>query len=256
MDIPTKRNRTPAPAVQWLSAALIGAVVATVSFFTMAAVSGPANATELSAPAKMNCPLRYKLPGDIGKKDVTSTSQAKFDKYSWQSFLALNAGKSGKKYDTESTSPPWTKWSSTDGLLECARAPNSKNCVCPGGDCFASGATYYPDECLKVDGYKNYRVLAEVSKVDDLFLQATHGSLSNDPLIDANGNFLRFEILVSPVTHKYVVNNKFYDAEVLNNLTEDLMFPCGEQSYKGGNPNKTKSGSYVVKNAWMELPKT
>jgi hypothetical protein len=90
--------------------------------------------------------------------------------------------------------------------------------------------------------------------VDDLFLQATHGQLSNDPLIDANGNFLRYEIMVSPAAQKYVVKKQFYDADVLNTLTKDVKFPCGKEDYTAGNPNNRKSGAYIVKNAWMELP--
>lgn len=235
--------------------AVAGAALALATAALAIITAAPAQAEEpvalagLSQAAALNCPMRYKLPGD-----VSNMSQADFDKYSWQTFLALNTGKKGKRYDRKGNKVPWSKWSSTDGLIECARNPKSKNCVCPNGDCFASGAEYYPDECRAIEGHKNYRVLAEVSKVDDLFLQATHGALSNDPLIDANGHFLRFEILASPVTHKYVVDNEFYDASVLDNLTEDLLFPCGEQSYTGGNPKNTKSGAYVVKNAWMQLP--
>jgi len=204
----------------------------------------------------LNCPLRYDLPGDVGSGNVLNMSQGRFDKYSWKTFLALNASGVGKRVNRDGdNTTQWMNWSSTDGLIECARNPNSKNCVCPGGDCTAPGTEYYPDECMAIDGYKKYRVLAEVSKVDDLFLQATHGQLSNDPLIDANGKFLRFEIMVSPVTHRYVVNNKLYDATVLDGLTKDLKFPCGESAYTGGNPAHWQSGAYVVKNAWMELPK-
>ncbi|MEJ8571655.1 hypothetical protein [Microbaculum marinum] len=203
----------------------------------------------------MSCPLRYKLPGDVRADLPSDSAQGAFDKYSWRTFLALNAQGVGKRISRRGDNQTqWSRWSSTDGLINCARDPDSPNCKCPDGDCFASGTEYYPDECMAIDGYQKYRVLAEVSKVDDLFLQAGHGELSNDPLIDANGNFLRFEIMVSPAAQRYVVDNELYDGDVVNGLTENVNFPCGREGYRRGDPASRKAGAYVVKNAWMELP--
>lgn len=226
----------------------------TLAAMSPAPVAGAVN-TDSAEANSYSCPLAYDLPADVDVTLPSDDAGDAFADYSWKTFLALNAPGVGQMVSlTGDNKTQWSQWSSTDGLIECARDPGSKNCVCPNGDCFASGTKYYPDQCMAIDGYEKYRALAEVSKTDDLFLQATHGQLSNDPLIDANGNFLRFEILVSPTTQKYVVKNKFYDADVLDNLTKNLKFPCGKAAYTGGNPNSKRSGSYMIKNAWMELP--
>ncbi len=220
----------------------------------MLAALGAKSVGDVSSPEALTCSLNYNLPGDIGVT-LPSKNHPAFDKYSWETFRALNAPGVGERLATIGDNrTQWEKWSSTESLIQCAREPESPNCVCPGGDCFASGTRYYPDECRAIKGYRKYRILGEVSKVDDLFLQATHGGLSNDPLIDANGNFLRFEILASPVTHDYVIDNEFYTAAALDAQTENLVFPCGVESYTGGDPANTKSGAIVVKNAWMLLP--
>jgi len=219
---------------------------------SLARIAGPA-AVAAEPPAAMSCPLKYNLPGDVDVTLPIDNSHGAFDEYSWQTFLALSAPGVGKRVSlTGDNKTQWRKWSSTVDVIQCARDPQS--CVCRSGNCMAYGARYYPEECTAVRGYKRYRVLDQLSKIDDSFLQAGHGALSNSPLVDANGNFVRYEILVSPVAHSYVTKNQYYDASVLDGLTKDLKFPCGRESYTGGKPTSRRSGSYIVKNAWMQLP--
>jgi hypothetical protein len=81
--------------------------------------------------------------------------------------------------------PQWREWSSTADLLNQAD---------PG----PSGSRFYPEECKEIPYYEDYRVIDQVGKVNDSFQEATEDALSTSPVIDKNGNFLRYEILISP----------------------------------------------------------
>ena len=207
------------------------------------------------------CPVRYDLPADIALDLPSPLGQVVYDRYSWSTFLALAAPAVGARVNRNGDNQTqWDQWSSTVDLIQCNL--DSSDCVCPHGNCATSGARYYPPECRKVRDYRKYRVLDQMSKVDDAFLESAQtnnngtpvGGLSNSPVVDANGNFLRYEILTSPATYNFMVKNKYYDNAVLLGLKKSVTFPCGEVNYRGGNPANERLGALVVKNAWMDLP--
>jgi hypothetical protein len=218
----------------------------------------------LQGPGGM-CPVRYDLPAEIplqlpaGADD--GRAQAQMDRYSWSIFLALAAPGVGEHVSRKGDNPTqWDQWSSTVDLIRCNLNPDQEGCVCPDDDCMRSGARYYPPECREIEGFEQYRVLDQFSKVDDSFLESEQGAggnpfggLSNSPLVDAKGNFTRYEILPSPVAHDYVVDNQLYNESVLDSLPFTVMFPCGEESYTEGDPADPQVGAFIVKNAWIEL---
>jgi len=206
-----------------------------------------------SAGAAPSCSISYNLPGDVG----SSPTQATLDAYSWQMFLALNAPKAGSSVSTTgdnptlwggSSSSPITAtspgWSSTDDLLQQVTQTSAP----------AFGSHYYPIECQAVKNYKNYRVVDELNKVADNTFEATVKNLSGSPAIGTNGKFLRYEILLSPITFSTVVSNQWYLQSVLNSLTAPLSFPCGLQSAGGptASPATAGIGPFTIKNAWMD----
>lgn len=206
--------------------------------------------TEVADFPGEQCSLDYNLPADI-PASLADTSQSDFEQYSWQSFLALNAPTVGGEIsllgDNETQ---WRLWSSTVDLIECNIDPSK--CVCPDGDCAQSGARYYPDACRDHPDFGRYRVIAGIDKADDLFLEAKSGGLSNDPVIDSQGRFLRYEIVVSPAMYRDVVSQGLYDWDVLENLESDVLLQCGNASYTGGDPANPAMGALLLKIAWME----
>lgn len=203
------------------------------------------------------CSIAYNLPGDIGDFGADPPDQEDLDIYSWQLFLALNAPAVGKSVSTTGDNPtlwggsaasPITSsnpgWSSTDDLLQAV----TSSYVPP------YGTHYYPSACKQIQGYQSYRVIDELDKVDDSFFQATVGGLSNSPAVATNGTFLRYEILISPVTYDTITTNKWYQSSVLNSLTSSLSFPCGVQSAGGpkASPADPGIGPITIKNAWMD----
>ncbi|MCH2170469.1 hypothetical protein MK489_06775 [Myxococcota bacterium] len=160
--------------------------------------------------------------------------------FSWRTFLAINARKVGNRVSVNGDNPTqWSRWSSTADLL------NQDN---PG----KSGSRAYPVSCRKIRNFRRYRAIQQVGKVDDSFLEATTGKLSNDPVIDRHGNFLRYEILLSPAFYNYLKETRLYERDTLLKQTTDLNLPCGDVDYVRGNPSDPRSGAMVLKAAWMD----
>jgi|GEM_PF-2060928 len=161
--------------------------------------------------------LDYDLPGDISELD-----QSSIDLYSWKTFLALSAPAVGERIaETGDNVTQYEKWSSTEDLIRCNL--DSAGCICPDGDCANSGARYYPPECQALAGFNAFRVIGNSDKADDSFLEAKNQGLSNQPVMDSQGNFVRYEILVSPANYEHVVANRYFSWPDLLNVTQNVF---------------------------------
>jgi hypothetical protein len=191
-----------------------------------------------------SCSLTYNLPGDISES-VLDATDGTFAEFSWQTFLALNAPEVGGQISVNGDNPTqWAQWSSTADLLNL-----SASGLPPG----PSGSRYYPPICRSVPDYEDYRAIHQVGKVDDSFQEAQTLGLSGQPVIDQNGNFVRYEILINPVLHDQVVREGLYHRDTLLGLQSDIELTCGEAGYSGGDPSNPGIGSMVVKAAWMDV---
>lgn len=245
------RVRAAVKSETWRCIRGLGAWRALLPTVAACAIAGAGFAEAGAAGSGPSCSLSYDLPGDVGISLPTTDAQGYFDELSWSTFLAINAPEVGGEVSTDGDNrTQWQDWSSTVDLIQCQVDPQS--CGCPPGGC-VSGDHFYPPECQEIPDFQNYRVLDQLSKVDDSFLQAANGSLSNDPLIDSLGKFVRYEIQLSPATYDFIVENRYFDESVLAAITEPVVFPCGEESYTGGDPADPRVGGIVLKNAWMEL---
>lgn len=211
-------------------------------------------APAVAAASDYSCDLSYELPGDVSMRLPTSDpteAQWAFDLLSWNTFLAINAPAVGAKPSLLGDNrTQWDQWSSTVDLIQCQNDPS--DCVCPDGRC-RSGDQYYPPACQAIPNYQDYRVLAQLSKIDDSFLEAARGQLSNHPVLDANGHFVRYEILLNPVAYDFVASSGLYNQAGFQALAGPVTFPCGDSLYQGGDPADPRVGAIVVKAAWMEL---
>lgn len=195
------------------------------------------------------CNLTYNLPADMSPSsectNSSDTDQCNFDNYSWQTFLALNAPGVGSQVSISGdNSTQWAGWSSTADLLDQGSNPGP------------SGSRFYPTECQSIPNYQNYRVIDQVGKVDDSFLEAQTQGLSANPVVASNGTFLRYEILLSPATYDWVVSQGLNTVTTLKAWAEAgivVNFICGDGSYTGGDPANPEMGAIVLKNAWMEM---
>ena len=192
--------------------------------------------------ATASCSLTYNLQADLTQDIPEPATNADFMEFAWNHFLALNAPSVGGQISvTGDNVPLWTQWSSTADML------NQTN---PG----PSGSRYYPAACKSIADYQNYRVLQQVGKADDSFLEAQKGGLSDHPVIDSAGHFLRYEILLSPAMYNEVLAKKWNDPAVLADLNTNILFSCGDVSKDtgGGDPANPNMGAIVLKVAWRE----
>lgn len=148
-------------------------------------------------------------PGTLPTPPATF-DQASADVFSWETFGAI-AGQ-------------WDDWYTTADMI-----------------CAGENQRFIPAACKSLSSeYPNTRVLQQVGKVDDSFIEADVNGLSGLPVIDQNGNFLRYEIYpYYPSTYDWIIQNGLNKA-----VTADVDFPC---SGSAGAPSMT------VKLAWMDV---
>jgi len=207
----------------------------------------------LSALAQVCSVETTRIPADIPVPNVDATPST-FQKFSWDSFLGLTAAEvGGPPAASPSQDPLWREWSSVVDMLSCQDSPTPAGCECANGDCGQSGARFFPASCRGIPGYENYRVLGQRGQFDDSFLQASVGGVTNHAVIDQFGNFLRYEILVSPVNYATVIDEQLWDADVLDARQDDLNFSCGTSEYNGGDPAHPGMGDITLKLAWMDV---
>lgn len=219
------------------------------------------------------------LPGDVDpalKKALEDKSafplvQREFDLYSWQMFLALawptdNNGKSAPNLtDTGFGAPRWTLWHTSPSIFQpdggvpaaCAKpgpmmlaAPRDlSRPVSKGLKAFSAEAV----ASAKGD-QRNTRFLGVISAVGEL----NAGNLGQDiqqaftgPLIDQNGEFVFYEIMIDPNETKYLCDNGLY------NINGQVKFakanPGVNLNMPSGSPMIDGSGSFELKFAWRVL---
>ena len=179
------------------------------------------------------------LPGDV---DTTQPPPATdFDVFSWQSFVAINSppgsGTIGGNGDNVTV---WeSAWMSDYQILDSSTPP-------PWGT-----APTYPQGCEGgiYPPPPGTRVLAAITKGLDLASSALgpqHATTpGNGPLIDQNGNYVRFEILVNHDMYQYIVSNELYTKSGQSNFApgQPISFPLSQL-------NGSAEGAIMLKVAW------
>ncbi|MEL7164665.1 MAG: hypothetical protein AAGL96_04260 [Pseudomonadota bacterium] len=174
------------------------------------------------------------LPADV---DVTAgmATPSDFDVFSWESFLALNAPADETALsDAPDHEPVWATWMEDfqilvgDGQVPPPwGAPRSIPAAC---------------RALATDTQIT-RVLTHTAKtagVVNLFEQAQAG-----PLIDQNGAYVRYEILVNAPMYDYIVDNRLYNLTGLNGF--------GRIEFPSGNLRTGDIGAIMIKAAWKVM---
>ncbi len=168
-----------------------------------------------------------------------------FDYYSWLTFIALNAPEDGQapapgnNGDTQ-----WEEWREVSDLMLPGGAE-------PGG---FDAPRVIPDACKGIDGERMLRVVRRpgLNKAGTHPIDVTsevNQPFDSGPLIDQNGNFVRYEILVNEPMYEYIVQNKLYSKAGQNAFTGPVVFP------EGNNTTGTSGtmGAIMVKAAWKVL---
>lgn len=238
-------------ASHYLSRAGYGLVIATllgcagsVSTPTPTLTSTNQNLVRLAASGTNQLPaLSSDIPFDVTVNGpITLDSlQDDFDVLSWDTFVALNwpvaaNGQPDKskvigQYGDNAT--VWQTWKeSSDIFLPKGATPS------PWGS-----SRQIPAQCRNVLK-PNMRFLQQIGKTPNL-LEESVEPFKTGPLIDQNGRYARFEILVNQPMFDYIIANKLFSKQGQANFT-NVVFPCGSAS------NKTV-GAIMAKAAWKLL---
>jgi len=174
-------------------------------------------------------PLSAKIPGDVAR----GASASDIDNFSWQSFVAVNwpASGNGKIGQAGDNVAVWQFWKQdVDVLVPEGKVPIPWSQPSP-----------VPSECTE-KAPLGTRILTHNTtggKQGD-FLEPGKG-----PLIDQNGEYVRFEILVNKAMYDFILTNKLYSKAGQTAYKGQVAFPSGQQ---GGAP-----GAIMLKVAWKIL---
>lgn len=203
--------------------------------------TGPAGAGGQQAPT-----LSPDVPPDV---TATGTSlpalQADFDRLSWATFIALNwpADARGepdrnKVIGQDGDNPPvWEAWKETyEVFLPGGRRP-------PDWGTPRTPPDDWPPACKGLF-QKGNRLLVQIAKVPNVLTQAVQ-PFNTGPLIDQNGRYARFEILINRPMFQAILDGQLYSKQG-QQAAGKVVFPCGSKQ-------TGEVGAIVVKAAWKLL---
>ncbi|MDQ0462646.1 hypothetical protein QO010_000394 [Caulobacter ginsengisoli] len=225
------------------------------------------------------------MPGDINipfqqaleKAQLFPLVQREFDLYSWQMFFAVNwpTSATGAPAPTltatgNGLAPHWANWQTvpqiyrTDGQRPdaCPKLQVPKPMVLPGAKkpaaakplpllAVSKGLTPFSEQ--KTADPRTTRFLGVISAVGDLNVN-TLGDIQQaftGPLIDQNGEFVYYEILMDPNEVGYLCSNALYNINgqvAFSNAGQKVVMPWGDEPQQW-------SGSFEIKIAWKVLKK-
>ncbi len=249
-------------------------------------------------------PLRCDIPGDFfspakGNERTLDRLQHDFDIYSWETFIAINwptisNGEPDKSLVIGSASNGdnhtcWEEWKSVLEvfLKDGAKPPewdqeSSLSAMLPIGK-FEADKIDPNKDVLTADGKKSagmtvnqafnnpdYRFVNKIGKMHSWF--ANEQSLDSGPLVDRNGRYLRYEILINKDAFEYVVRNRLYSIQGQQDYIDTnrhFVFPSGsfkladeskpfsdfeyDASVNNRRPVTKSDGAIILKAAWKEL---
>ncbi len=185
------------------------------------------------------CQPQFVAPFDL------ANLQHGFDYYSWLTFIALNAPQDGSAPapgndgDTQ-----WEDWREIpDIMLPGGATPpawDAPRIIPPA--CQANGKSASLRIVSRAGLNKaGVHPLEVASEVDQPF--------NSGPLIDQNGNFVRYEIMVNEPMYQYIVQNGLYSKAGQEAFAGPIDFPEGNNT-SGSNGTM---GAIMIKAAWKVL---
>lgn len=206
-------------------------------------------ATTTMAPADPAIVLSPKIPGDaqFGPLPPNPTNEQKllaiqgdFDIYSWNTFIALNwpPGPDGNG------DPNKTIGQNGDNDTVWEHYRNVDNVFLPGGaKPTYNGPGTVPTQC-KASYKPGMKIITQVGKTPTV-LTAFSQPFNTGPIIDQNGNYTRFEILVNKPMFDYILQNTLYSKAGQKVFSGAVKFPCGVLN--------GPEGAIMVKAAWKVI---
>ncbi|SDR60792.1 hypothetical protein SAMN05519103_07121 [Rhizobiales bacterium GAS113] len=216
------------------------------------------------------------MPGDVDialkdeleKAKQFSKVQREFDLNAWQMFLALNwptndQGRPAPRLEDTSFGPPhWTLWHNGSTIFQdggaipaaCAQPVAMRQLVLTRDIArpVSRGLPAFRLEANAVANPRATRFLGVISAVGELNVANVGGDIQQaftGPLIDQNGNFVFYEIMIDPNEVTYLCDHKLY------NINGQVDFTKGgnKVDMPTGHPSQDWSGAFELKLAWKVL---
>jgi uncharacterized protein YrzB (UPF0473 family) len=185
---------------------------------------------------------------DGSKNTALENRQRGFDYYSWLTFIALNSPAEGGSIG-QSGPDARTKWESRDNFMHLLDVM-IKDPV-PGKKEPKWNEREIPKECVSKykDTVKNINEMMVIEMIEETFNEP----FKTGALIDQQGNYALFDILMNKQMFEYIRENKLYSrTEQVANAGLKVDFPSGfnpdEGKTEGGDP-----GAIMVKVSWKVI---
>lgn len=216
-----------------------------IILFAALLVSAKAQTQATAPPPIVLSPV---IPGDVNitaKTVSIDAFQPDFDVYSWNTFIALNwpvgpDGKADPRQQIGAKGDNDTVWEHYRDVRDVF-LPNGKK---PSWN----GSPQEPP--VPVKGFKKgMAVLSQVGKTPNVLTDASQ-PFNTGPLIDQNGNYTRFQILINKTMFDYILNNSLYSKAGQKVFTPPVNFTCGSLA-SGSKP--AVEGAIMVKASWKVI---
>jgi hypothetical protein len=170
--------------------------------------------------------------------DELANMQRGFDFYSWLTFIALNSPADGNiiGHGPRPGGDAVTKWEALSNYRPLAAVMLAK------GAKPTWGTRIVPDLCKPLDGPD--KIILQLGEA------AWNQPFKTGPLIDQNGNYALFDILINKPMFDFVVNKGLYSKQGQERFDSDIAFPLGVNP-AGNEPGRM--GAVMLKVSWHIL---
>ena len=161
--------------------------------------------------------------------------QKAFDFYSWLTFIALNSPSAGGTIGKDARTI-WEQWKEVEDIM------------LPDGSAPAPWNQPHIRPMICPTAPTNTLILQMVGKTPNVLSETTQPFLTG-PLIDQQGQYVHYEILVNKPMFEFIVQNKLYNRQGQAAFSGPIVFPIGEVT-QGQNGT---IGAIMIKAAWKIL---
>jgi hypothetical protein len=194
------------------------------------------------------CQENVNFRGPEASKTALENLQRGFDFYSWLTFIALNSPADGRSIE-QSNPDTRTKWESRNNFMHLLDVM-IKDPV-PGKNEPKWQNREIPKECVSKykDKVKNINDMMVIEMIEETFNEP----FKTGALIDQQGNYALFDILMNKQMFDYILDNKLYSkASQMESAGLKVDFPSGFNPEKGkiegGDP-----GAVMIKVSWKVI---
>jgi hypothetical protein len=189
------------------------------------------------------CQQVVNITGPFGD-DSLANRQRGFDFYSWLTFIAMNSPADGSpigkgKMQGGDARTKWEDLANYRPLADIMLSDGAKP---------EWGTRIVPDKCKPLDQPEGEKIIFQLGE------EAFNQPFKTGPLIDQDGNYALFDILMNKPMFSYVQSNGLYSKKGQQDFKEDVSFPLGSNpGKKDGKDVPGRMGAIMLKVSYRIL---